>query len=133
METEIEIDVGNGDSAESSKTNKIVMLRLYSGDFIVGELDPFCDGDTVSLINPRSLVMVPTMAGDVRMGFQVVIPFSEKYKKEIAVHRNQIMATVESDELGKELINAYNSHVTGIKIASASQSAAINGGGDIIL
>ena len=63
--------------------------------------------------------------------------FSKKAKKHIDLNENEIMCKVGEDELSKELVNGYKSEITGIRIASAAESAAINSdsgkGGDFIL
>ena len=115
--------------------SNIVLIKLYCGDYIIGEVsDTEVEPGFTILKNPRMFVMVPTMSGDVRAGFQPVCLFSEDVKNHISIRNEQIMATVKSDEIGKELINGYNSHITGIKIATASETAALNGGGgDLII
>lgn len=107
---------------------KVVLLRLYNGDYIIGETIDDGVSNMIDLSNPRTLIMVPTMTGEMRMAMQTVCPFSEKAKKELSVRREQVMFVVDEDELGKELINGYKSHVTGIKIATTEETAAVNGG-----
>lgn len=116
---------------------KIVLLRLYSGDYVMGEIG---NGDGVGpsdgryvLSNPRLFSMMPTMTGGIRAGFQPLCPFSESSNKLAEIREDQVMVTVGEDELPKEMVNAYNSHVTGIRIASASETAAVNGASDIII
>lgn len=114
--------------------SNIVLIKLYCGDYIIGEVsqtdvEPGC----TILKNPRIFVMMPTMTGEVRAGFQPVCLFSEKSKKSVSIRNEQIMVTVGSDELEKELINGYNSQVTGIKIATASETAALNGTSELII
>ena len=111
---------------------KVVLLRLYNGDYIIGETIDDGVSNMIDLSNPRTLIMVPTMTGEMRMAMQTVCPFSEKIKKELSVRREQVMFVVGEDELGKELINGYKSHVSGIKIATTEETAAVNGGGDLI-
>lgn len=123
---------------ENAKS-RIVMLRMYSGDYIIGEEEigvvnnGITVADTTDLKNPRMFVMMPTITGEYRAGFQSVCPFSEKCKKFMQIRNEQIMFKIDEDELGKEMVNGYNSHVSGIKIATASETAAVNGGADIII
>ena len=112
----------------------IVLLRMYNGDYIMGELDAesVSPGKT-NLLNPRMFMMMPTMTGEVRAGFQAVCAFSEKARKSILIDNAQIMVVVGEDELPKEMINGYNSQVTGIKIATPGEAAAIGGAKDIVV
>ena len=132
---------GNGESdAKASKVGngEIVLVKLYSGDYIIGETSTNCfEKGKLCLDNPRVFGVVPTMSGQVSVVFQSVCMFSKKAKKHISLNENEIMCKVGEDELGKELVNGYKSEITGIRIASAAESAAINGdsgkGGDFIL
>ena len=122
----------------TASTGKVVLLKLYNGDYIIGE----CSAENTvagktSLDNPRIFGMVPTSVGSLGVVFQSICPFSQKVKKHIDINDNEIMCKVGEDELSKELVNGYKSEITGIRIASAAESAAINGdsgkGGDFIL
>jgi hypothetical protein len=144
MENDI-LDLGGGNDASNSDSAKvgngeIVLVKLYSGDYVIGEVstDSVAVGK-LCLDNPRIFGIIPTMTGQVGIAFQPVCVFSKSVKKHIDINESEIMCRVGEDELSKELINGYKSEVTGIKIASASESAAINSdnrsskGGDFIL
>lgn len=121
MENNI-IDLGS-----MKKSSGVVMLKLYCGDYIVGEISSTRESsDSISLDNPRLFGIVPTTTGSAGIVFQLVCPFSKKYRKSIDILKNEVMCIVEEDELGKEFVNGYKSEVTGIKIASAAESVAIN-------
>lgn len=141
MENDI-IDLSEelGLNSKSTKSGKkgVVLVKLYCGDYIIGEISENCvENGKLSLDNPRIFGVVPTITGQVSVVFQTVCMFSKKVKKHIDLNENEIMCMVEEDELSKELINGYRSEITGIKIASATESAAINrdsgNGGNFIL
>ena len=133
----------NGNGENDAKTSKvgngeIVLVKLYSGDYIIGETSANCiEKGKLCLVNPRIFGIVPTMSGQVSVVFQTVCMFSKKAKKHIDLNENEIMCKVGEDELSKKLVNGYKSEITGIRIASAAESAAINSdsgkGGDFIL
>lgn len=84
--------------------------------------------------------MVPTMRGDVHVMMKpVCAPFSvERLKKNFTVPFSQVMFVLAPDEIDKELVNGYKSEISGIKIASVSDTMAINssngkGGGEFVL
>jgi hypothetical protein len=108
--------------------SKIVLVKLYCGDYIIGEVSKDCAMQGhLSLDNPRIFGIVPTSTGSIGIVFQSVCPFSKKCKKHMDILNQEIMCRVEEDELEKEILNGYKSEVTGIKIASAAESIAING------
>ena len=58
-------------------TENIVVLRLYSGEMIIGKLNSFSDElsdmQYYELEDPRSIMMVPTMRGDVHIVLKLAI------------------------------------------------------------
>jgi len=138
MENDIIDSSKNSDDISKVGNGEIVLLKLYNGDYIIGETSTDCVSEgKLCLDNPRIFGIVPTMTGQVSVVFQSVCMFSKKAKKHIDINENEIMYKVGEDELSKELINGYKSEVTGIKIASAAESAAINSdggrGGEFVL
>lgn len=114
----------------------IVLLKLYSGTEIMGkrvhpEGENFVEAMNYTLDDPRLMAVVPTMRGEVKvMLASVCEPFkSERLSKRLVVNATQVLFCLEEDELDAELVNGYKSEVVGIKIASASESMAINKGG----
>jgi len=115
---------------EQSTKSKIVLARLFAGDMILGELeDPAASSDVTLLKNPRMIAIAPTMAGQMRVALgSVCEPFKVKRLREsITIPKSQIMFQLNEDEIDNELLNGYKSEVTGIKIASAAETASING------
>ena len=115
---------------------KIVLLRLYGGELIIGETsrDPdsiAIDSNTVVLENPRTIHMVPTMDGSVGMVVRPVCdPFAvERLKKRIDINLTQVMFTLDENEIDSELLNGYRSEVSGIRIASPGEAAALASSG----
>lgn len=118
----------------------ICILRLYSGEMIIGEWDLSDDPNNYYVIkNPRSIMMMPTMRGDLQIGLKpVCAPFnSEKLKKSLSIAKNQVMFEINYEEIDNELMNGYKSEISGIKIASTADTLAINSmpsaGGDFVL
>ena len=107
--------------------NEITLLKLYNGSLILGELtDGF--SDTYSLDNPREVGIMPTMTGSIQMALtSVCAPFKVKRLKDhIDIPKTQVMFNLNADEIDSELINGYKSDISGIKLATPSDMAAIN-------
>lgn len=125
------------------ENENIVVLRLYSGEMIIGKLNQFSDGLSdrqYELEDPRSIMMVPTMRGDVHIVMKPVCsPFAVKrLEKSLTVLCDQVMFRLDQSEIDKELVNGYKSEISGIKIASAADTMAITanqqqGGGEFVL
>lgn len=119
----------------SAAASGVVLVKLYSGDMILGEKDQTATslstyvGPNTSLKNPRIVAIAPTMTGQVRIALgSVCEPFNVKRLKEfISIPKSQIMFELSEEEIDKELVNGYKSEVSGIKIASTSDMAALNG------
>lgn len=97
---------------------KISLVRLYSGEHVIGEETGRENGGPV-LANPREISLVPSMGGQVGLAFRPVCMFGEKCKKELSLRIGQVMVEVPEDELPKELVNGYLSEVSGIAVASS--------------
>ena len=108
--------------------DKIVLLRLYNGDLIIGKTSSAEDSEKIDLVEPRAIAIVPTMTGSVRVAIgSICEPFKVKRLKEkFSVLRSQVMFELAEDEIDNELVNGYKSEITGIKIASASETASLN-------
>lgn len=111
---------------------EIVLIRLYNGDLIIGEKvqDYSLSCNFVNkciLDNPRAIAVVPTMTGSVKIAMGLVCePFRvERLKKRLVVDESQVMFELSEAEIDTELINGYKSEISGIKIASAADTAAI--------
>lgn len=124
--------------------NSIILVKLYNGDMIIGtkkvpetsEIPKPQVWGRIILKDPRQIMVIPTMTGDVRLAItKICHPFNVKrLEEEIFINSSQVFFTLDEDEIEKELINGYKSEVSGIKIASASETAAVNNkGGDFIL
>ena len=120
------------------ENNNVTVLRLYSGEMIIGmetqhTAELSCNSpisyDPISydLKDPRSIVLVPTMRGDLHIAMKpVCAPFSVKrLEKELVVPFGQVMFKLDQSEIDKELVNGYKSEISGIKIASAADTMAI--------
>lgn len=128
------------------ENNNVTVLRLYSGEMIIGTED-LREGNSEKPIlaeyrlkDPRTIVMVPTMRGDIHIAMKpICAPFAVKrLEKEIAVPFGQVMFKLDQSEIDKELVNGYKSEISGIKIASATDTMAISankqqGSGEFIL
>lgn len=128
------------------ENNNVTVLRLYSGEMIIGMEDPL-EGNSdkpifteYKLKDPRTIMMVPTMRGDIHIAMKpVCAPFAVKrLEKEIAVPLSQVMFKLDQSEIDKELVNGYKSEISGIKIASTADTMAIaanqqQGSGEFIL
>lgn len=108
---------------------EIMLLRLYGGELLMGKNGDAADAPAVLLEDPRLVVMVPTMRGEVQVAMRpVCAPFtSKRLEKSLSVPRLQVMFSLGRDEIGAELVNGYLSDVSGIKLASASDVTAMAG------
>lgn len=111
---------------------KIVMLKLYSGDMLLGKKEEECEkpgASVVALKDPRIVALASTMSGSVRVALGPVCgPFDVKRLRDaLDVQKSQIMFELSEDEIEGELLNGYRSDVSGIKIATAADAAAIAG------
>lgn len=117
--------------------SNIVMVKLYAGDFIIGEEEqsPLADSSKICLSNPRIFHMMPSMSGNINVSIvPVCSPFkSEKLKKELILDASQVMFKIDESELDGDLVNGYKSEISGIKMPSSAQTAAVNGGKDLII
>ena len=116
------------------ENNNVIVLRLYSGEMIIG-VETHQDENAASkttltgyeLKNPRAIVMVPSMRGDIHIAMKPVCsPFAVKrLEKDLVVPFGQVMFKLDQSEIDKELVNGYKSEISGIKIASAADTMAI--------
>lgn len=112
--------------------DKIVLVKLYSGNMILGKkLTSNSDGMmsfTIALADPRVVVIAPTMTGSIRVALGTVCePFkSKRLKEKIELHKSQVMFEMDEDEIDNELINGYKSDISGIQIASTSDITSVN-------
>lgn len=106
---------------------KIALVKLYNGDFIMGECTENTTDTHLCMQNPRQLMMMPTMAGTMSMALKpICFPFRcERLKGEVRLESNQILFTMWEDEIDNDIINGYKSEVSGITIASAAEAASI--------
>ena len=123
----------NNEDLESKNSSEIVMLRLYNGDMIIGKRvwnEPLSCNFNLDYIleNPRAIAIMPTMSGGVKIAIgSVCEPFRvERLKKRISINSAQVMFALNEDEIDKELVNGYKSEISGIKIATTADTAAIN-------
>jgi len=122
------------------ENKNIVMIRLYSGELVIGKKCESSDPGETVLSDPRSIIMVPTVRGDIHIAMKpVCAPFAVKrLEQEIRLRSDQVMFCLSQDEIDKELINGYNSEISGIKIASVADTLAVaanqpRGGGEFVL
>ena len=122
------------------ENNDVIVLRLYSGEMLIGRRYVTSDPREVVLLDPRSIVIVPNMQGGIHIAMRpVCAPFAVKrLEQELSVKADQVMFTLIQDEIDKELVNGYKSEISGIKIASTADTMAIaanqqRGGGEFIL
>lgn len=124
--------------------SNIILVKLYNGDMIIGTKKVPEKNETqnqqvwgrIILKDPRQIMVIPTMTGDIKIAItKVCHPFSVKrLEEELFINSTQVLFTLEEDEIEKELLDGYKSEVSGIKIATASETAALNNkGGDFIL
>ena len=122
------------------ENNDVIVVRLYSGELIIGRKYQTSDPRETVLMDPRSIVMVPTMRGDIHIAMKpVCAPFAVKrLEQEIRLRSDQVMFSLSQGEIDKELVNGYKSEISGIKIASAADTMAITsnqqrGNGEFVL
>ena len=118
--------------------SKIELVKLYNGDYIVGE-GTGMESDNilkVELKNPRILALIPSASGITAALKPVCFPFtSKRLEEKIDIMKSQIMFRL-FDALGeieKEIINGYKSEVSGVKIATAAEAAAVANASNVII
>ena len=107
---------------------KVVMLKLYNGDFIMGTVESMlADLTNIRLENPRNFTIMPSMAGGLQVALQPIsAPFkSQRLKKEVEIRKDQVMFILDEDEIDNEVVNGYKAEVSGIKLASAADAASL--------
>ena len=115
----------------------IVLMKLYNGEYIIGE-DVGLEGDDITTLNnPRLVVMMPTMNGSMGIALKsVCFPFtSKRLNDSFEVRMSQVMYVL-YDELGeieKDIANGYKSEVSGLKIATPEEAAAYSKASNIII
>ena len=113
---------------------QIVLVKLFNGEMILGSRsgDPSGSMFNLTLRNPRQVAIMPTMAGSVKVALgSVCEPFRVKrLEDEVTFPMAQVMFVLEEGEIDTELVNGYKSEISGIKIASAAETASINSGAD---
>ena len=112
---------------------KIVMLKLYNGDFIIGAIENVDDSsNAVHLNDPRLFSLMPSMSGGISVSLSPICsPFNViRLKRGCDIAKKQIMFMLDEDEIDNELVNGYRSEVSGIKIASSAETASIISGQD---
>ena len=121
------------DNVQTSKNEEIVLLKLYNGEMVIGKRvysEPLSCNFNVDYVldDPRPIAIIPTMSGSVKIAMgSICEPFRvERLKKSIVISSAQVMFALVEDEIDKELINGYKSEISGIRIASAADTAAIN-------
>ena len=110
------------------ENEKVVMLKLYNGDFMIGTIDSETKDDSKIYLNdPRDFAIVPTMAGSIQIALRPICsPFkSNRLKKACEVRKDQILFMLNEDEIDNEVVNGYKSEISGLKIASAAETASI--------
>lgn len=118
---------------------KITLLRLWCGEMIMGRTAPSGNQFAHVLEDPRTVIMAPTMRGDVRVAIRpVCTPFEcARLEKSMTVPFTQVMYALDESEIEKELLDGYRSEVSGIKIATGGDMAVVNAtkgqGGDFQL
>lgn len=115
----------------------IVLMKLYNGEYIIGEDAGIDRDDITTLKSPRLVVMMPTMNGAMGIALKpVCFPFtSKRLKDSFEVRMAQVMYVLH-DELGeieKDIVNGYKSEVSGVKIATPEEAAAYSKASDIII
>lgn len=108
---------------------KVVMLKLYNGDFIIGTANSMNISDNsvdIALNDPRLFMMVPTAPGSVGVALRDVgAPFNvPRLKKSCEFRRDQVLFVLDESEIDNEVINGYKSEVAGIKIATVADAAS---------
>ena len=110
--------------------NKVIMLKLYNGDFIIGSIESNDDNgsNVIGVNDPRSFMMMPTMRGDLQVALRPICsPFkSPRLKKACEIRKDQVMFMLDENEIDNEVVNGYKSEISGIKIATAAETASIN-------
>ena len=115
----------------------IVLMKLYNGDYIIGE-DVGLEGDDITTLkSPRLVVMMPTMTGSMGIALKpICFPFANKRLMDSFEVRMSHVMYVLYDELGeieKDIVNGYKSEVSGLKIATPEEAAAYSKASDIII
>ena len=113
---------------------KIELDKLYNGEYIIGEVSGVEKPEDTEIVmkNPRQVLMIPNSMGSMSVALKpVCFPFtSKRIKDQLAISKAQVMFRL-FDSLGeieKEIVDGYKSDITGIKIATAAETASIGAG-----
>lgn len=115
----------------------IVLMKLYNGDYIIGE-DVELEGDGITTLkSPRLVIMMPTMNGSMGITLKpVCFPFTSKRLMDSFEVRMSHVMYILYDELGeieKDIVNGYKSEVSGIKIATSEEAVAYSKASNVII
>lgn len=107
--------------------SKIELVKLYNGDFIMGEVSSTGSAQQISMMNPRQVMMIPNMSGSMSIALKpLCFPFNcKRLKDQATLESSQVMFALDESEIDSELLNGYKSEVSGIKIASAAEAASL--------
>lgn len=109
---------------------EITLLKLYNGEYIIGKFDSEND-EKITLKEPRIIFMVPTRTGEMAaMVKPICFPFtSARLQESTEIYKSQIEYRLFDNlgEIEKDLIDGYNSELSGIEIANTATMNAMTG------
>lgn len=110
--------------------DKIEIVKLVSGDYIIGKYETH-DDISVTLNEPRIIVMLPTRTGEMGVMFKpVCFPWtSQRLKDKIVIKESQIVFHLYDyeNEIEKQFIDGYLAEISGIQIASTADMNEMTG------
>lgn len=118
--------------------NKIVMLRLIGGEFLIGQKDDTAivdensmvateDTDKIRLTDARVFSVQMTGRG-AAIAFLPLFPFTEKPIKELGkveIDKSVVLQVIDEMYIDGEIKNGYKSNITGIDMSAANKGIII--------
>ncbi len=119
--------------------NKIVMLRLVGGEFLIGQKDDSTIVDENSMVasedNNNKIRLTDVRVFSVQMtgrgaaiAFLPLFPFTEKPIKELGkveIDKSVVLQVIDEMYIDGEIKNGYKSNITGIDMSAANKGIII--------
>ena len=122
---------------QMDKKEKIVMLRLVGGEFLIGKLDEAIvvdensnvqdNGNKINLEDARVFSIQMTGRG-AAIGLLPLFPFTKSEIKALGraeIDKSIVIQVVDENYIDGEILNAYKSNVSGIDMSAANKGIII--------
>lgn len=117
---------------------KIVMLRIVGGEFLIGKIDDAIvvdENSTVPVDSSNKIKLTEARVFNIQMtgrgaaiGFMPIFPFTQTEIKalgRIEIDKSIVIQTIEEMYIDGEILNAYKSNITGIDMSASNKGIII--------